>query len=196
MSNSSFPRFFWSRRWAPPGIGCVRRPSSARLCLRPPAVGLCPAVCVWPAGGGCAPPVTFKKKAASFVTVQAQPSPGSPCLVLNMSTAALKVYPQNTLAPCAGGPALCANPLLIVVQPVGLYFSATCHFYISPVCPTQPRCSSSQDLAYLMKVSRALDMCCLNSPCGVLTCVCHALPACPAPAAPPLPLPSRILPTS
>jgi hypothetical protein len=56
------PRFFWSRRWAPPGIGCVRRPSSVRLCLRPPAVRLCPAVCVWPAGGGCAPPVTFKKK--------------------------------------------------------------------------------------------------------------------------------------
>ena len=55
------PRFFWSRRWAPPGIGCVRRPSSVRLCLRPPAVGLCPAVCVWPAGGGCAPPVTFKE---------------------------------------------------------------------------------------------------------------------------------------
>jgi hypothetical protein len=56
------PRFFWSRRWAPPGIGCVRRPSSVRLCLRPPAVGLCPAVCVWPADGGCAPPVTFRKK--------------------------------------------------------------------------------------------------------------------------------------
>ena len=53
---------FWSRRWAPPDIGCVRRPSSVRLCLRPPAVGLCLAVCVWPAGGGCGPPVNFQKK--------------------------------------------------------------------------------------------------------------------------------------
>jgi hypothetical protein len=56
------PRFLWSRRWAPPGMGWVRRPSSVKLCLRPPAVGLCPAVCVLPAGGGCVPPVTFQKK--------------------------------------------------------------------------------------------------------------------------------------
>ena len=69
------PRFFWSRRWAPPGIGCVRRPSSVRLCLRPPAVGLCPAVCVWPAGGGCAPPVTFKKNCP----VDPQNTHTSPC---------------------------------------------------------------------------------------------------------------------
>jgi hypothetical protein len=40
----------------------VWRPSSVRLCLRPPAVRLCPAVCVWPAGGRCAPPVTFNTK--------------------------------------------------------------------------------------------------------------------------------------
>jgi hypothetical protein len=46
------PRFFWSRRWAPPDIGCVRRPSLVRLCLRPLAVEFTRLRCVWPAGGG------------------------------------------------------------------------------------------------------------------------------------------------
>jgi hypothetical protein len=32
-----------------------------RLCLRPPAVGFTRLSCVWPAGGGCAPPVISKK---------------------------------------------------------------------------------------------------------------------------------------
>jgi hypothetical protein len=43
-------------------IGCVRRPSSVRLCLRPPAVEFTRLSCVWPAGGGCAPPVISQKK--------------------------------------------------------------------------------------------------------------------------------------
>jgi hypothetical protein len=34
----------------------VRRPSSVRLSLWPPAVGVTRVSCVWPAGGGCAPP--------------------------------------------------------------------------------------------------------------------------------------------
>ena len=43
-----------------PDTRFVRRPSSVRLCLRPPAVGFSRLSCVWPAGG-CAPPVIFKK---------------------------------------------------------------------------------------------------------------------------------------
>ena len=46
---------------APPDIGCVRRPSSVRLCLRPPAVEFTRLSYVWTAGGGCAPPVISKK---------------------------------------------------------------------------------------------------------------------------------------
>ena len=41
------------------GVCQVRRPSSVRLCLQPPAVGFTRLRwlrCVWPAGGGCAPP--------------------------------------------------------------------------------------------------------------------------------------------
>jgi hypothetical protein len=43
-------------------IGCVRHPSSVRLCLRPRTVGLAWLSCVWPAGGGCAPPCDLIKK--------------------------------------------------------------------------------------------------------------------------------------
>jgi hypothetical protein len=55
-----------SCKWRfPPDIGCVRRPSSVRLCLRPPAVEFTRLSCVWPAGGGCAPPVIPKKSGGS-----------------------------------------------------------------------------------------------------------------------------------
>ena len=59
--HSMHPTRFWSRRWAPPDIGCVRRSLSVRLCLWPPAVGFTRLSCVWPAGVGCAPPVIFQK---------------------------------------------------------------------------------------------------------------------------------------
>jgi hypothetical protein len=68
-NDTPVPHFFWSRRWAPPDIGCVRRPSLVRLCLRPPAVEFTQLSCVWPAGGGCAPPVISKKKLCIIVVL-------------------------------------------------------------------------------------------------------------------------------
>jgi len=55
------PMRVWSRCWAPPEIRCVRCPSSVRLSLRPPAVGVTRLSCVAPAGEGCAPLASFQK---------------------------------------------------------------------------------------------------------------------------------------
>jgi hypothetical protein len=66
----SSPMRVWSRCWAP-DIRCVRRPSSVRLSLRPPAVGVTQLSCVRPASGGCAP-LGISKKQYTLKTLRRQ----------------------------------------------------------------------------------------------------------------------------